>query len=171
MGNYLLGGKRRWLALLMSGMLALASAVAAPGSAADTPIGRIGETLRVEFKTFAADVTVHDVVPAPIPPGFGNPPRPPRQQVYRANVTVHTIKAPNPYMLSVVFSFHGVTPTGDSYEARNNDAPDQLRNALQNAPPGSTVSGGVWWDCYRDLVTNVVLIDRVTGYHLAQWNL
>jgi hypothetical protein len=29
----------------------------------------------------------------------------------------------------------------------------------------------VWWDVYRDLVTNVVLLDKVTGYHLAQWNL
>jgi hypothetical protein len=28
----------------------------------------------------------------------------------------------------------------------------------------------VWWDCYRDLVSNVVLIDKKTGYHLAQWN-
>ena len=39
-----------------------------------------------------------------------------------------------------------------------------------NAPPGSTVSGGVWWDCYRDLVSNVVLLDKITGQHLAQWN-
>jgi hypothetical protein len=28
----------------------------------------------------------------------------------------------------------------------------------------------VWWDCYRDLVSNVVLVDKITGQHLAQWN-
>jgi hypothetical protein len=41
---------------------------------------------------------------------------------------------------------------------------------LTNAPAGSTVSGGVWWDCYRDLISNVVLLDKITGQHLAQWN-
>ncbi len=30
------------------------------------------------------------------------------------------------------------------------------------------VHGGVWWDCYRDLVSNVVLVDKETGIHLAQ---
>jgi hypothetical protein len=29
----------------------------------------------------------------------------------------------------------------------------------------------VYWDCYRDLVTNVVLIDKKTGVRLAQWNM
>jgi len=47
---------------------------------------------------------------------------------------------------------------------------DDLQRALQNAPAGSTVSGAVFWDCYRDLVSNVVLLDKATGYHLAQWN-
>jgi hypothetical protein len=37
-------------------------------------------------------------------------------------------------------------------------------------PAGATATGGVWWDFYRDLVSIVVLIDKVTGLHLGQWN-
>jgi hypothetical protein len=29
----------------------------------------------------------------------------------------------------------------------------------------------VFWDCYRDLVSTVVLINPRTGEHLAQWDL
>jgi hypothetical protein len=36
---------------------------------------------------------------------------------------------------------------------------------------GSIVRGGVYWEAYRDPVSNVVLPDKKTGYHLAQWNL
>jgi len=72
--------------------------------------------------------------------------------------------------LGISFIFKGVTPTGDAYEPRNTDAPDALQYAMQNVPAGATVAGGVWWDCYRDLVSNVVLVDRKTGIHLAQWN-
>ena len=61
------------------------------------------------------------------------------------------------------FVFKGVTPTGDAYEPRNSDAPDALQYAMLNVPAGATVNGGVWWDCYRDLVSNVVLIDKMTG--------
>jgi hypothetical protein len=42
---------------------------------------------------------------------------------------------------------------------------------LVNAPAGSVVRGGVYWDTYRDPVSNVVLLDKTTGVHLAQWNL
>jgi hypothetical protein len=42
---------------------------------------------------------------------------------------------------------------------------------LTNAPNGAIVRGGVYWDAYRDPVSNVVLLDRKTGQHLAQWNL
>lgn len=94
----------------------------------DSPMGRIGQPLRVQFKGLIADVTLLSVEPSPIPPGFGCPPRPPR----------------------------------------NTDAPHALQAALTNAPPGSTVSGGGWWDCYGDLVSNVVLVDKITGEHLAQ---
>ena len=39
------------------------------------------------------------------------------------------------------------------------------------APPGATVNGAVYWQVYRALVTNVVLINPATGQHLAQWNI
>lgn len=42
---------------------------------------------------------------------------------------------------------------------------------LVNAPNGAIVRGRVYWDAYRDPVSNVVLLDKKTGYHLAQWNL
>ena len=84
---------------------------------------------------------------------------------------VHAVKMPVPYAMGLSFVFKGVTPTGDAYEPRNSDAPDALQYAIQNVPAGATVNGGVWWDCYRDLVSNVVLVDKVTGFHLAQWNL
>ena len=72
--------------------------------------------------------------------------------------------------MAITFQFRGVTPTGDAYEPRNSDAPDALQYGMQSAQVGTTFSGGVWWDCYRDLVSNVVLIDKITGQHLAQWN-
>ena len=61
--------------------------------------------------------------------------------------------------------------TGDAYKSRASDAPDALDAALANAPGGSIVRGGVYWEAYRDPVANVVLLDKKTGYHLAQWNL
>ena len=161
----------RWFVLLFAAMTVSGAVLATPATAIDTPIGRLGETLRVEFKGIVADVTVHDVLPSDVPPGFGYPPRAPRYQVYRANVTIHAEKMPVPYAIGLSFVFKGVTPTGDAYEPRNSDAPDALQYAMQNVPAGATVNGGVWWDCYRDLVSNVVLVDKVTGQHLAQWNL
>jgi hypothetical protein len=47
----------------------------------------------------------------------------------------------------------------------------QAHAALANAPTGSIVRGGVHWEAYRDPVSTVVLLDKKTGYHLAQWNL
>ncbi len=80
-------------------------------------------------------------------------------------------QAPAPYALALAFVFSGVTPTGDAYEPRNTDAPDALQYAILNAPAGATVDGAVYWQVYRDLVTNVVLINPKTGEHLAQWNM
>lgn len=162
---------RGCVALLIAVLTAATLWLAGPASAADAPIGPLGDTLRVDYRGIVADVTVTGVEPAPVSPGFGYPPRAPRRQVLRATATVHAIDIPNPYLMSVVFSFRGVTPTGDAYEPRNTDAPDEMRTALQNAPAGATVTGAVFWDCYRDLVSNVVLIDRLSGTHLAQWNL
>lgn len=54
---------------------------------------------------------------------------------------------------------------------RPSDAPDALDAALTNTPAGSIVRGGGYWETCRDPVSNVVLLDKKTGYHLAQWNL
>lgn len=160
-----------YFALLFAALMITSAATAAPAaSAGDAPIGRLGETLRVELMGLVADVTVHDILPSDVPPGFGYPPRAPRYQVYRANVTVHVVETPAPFAAGVAFVFKGVTPTGDAYEPRNSDAPDALQYSILNLPAGATANGGVWWDCYRDLVSNVVLIDKKTGIHLAQWN-
>ena len=161
---------RRCFVLLVAALVAAAGFVAAPASAEPTPIGRLGETLQINFKGLVADITVHSIDPSPIPPGFGYPPRPPRNEVWRAWVTVHTIATPSPFAQAITYSFRGVTPTGDAYEPRNTDAPDALQHALTDAPAGSTVSGAVFWDCYRDLPSNVVLVDKYSGARLAQWN-
>ena len=54
---------------------------------------------------------------------------------------------------------------------RNREQADALDAALGNAPAGSIVRGDVHWEAYRDPVSTVVLLDKKTGYHLAQWNL
>jgi len=162
---------RRWFLGLFAVMIAVAALVAPSASAGDAPIGRLGDTLRVQAGELTADVTVNSVLPSDIPPGWGYPPRWPRSQVYRAQVTVTAVEVPTPYSLSSRLSFRGVTQTGNQYTPRKSDAPDALQYALLNAPQGATVSGGVWWDCYEDLVSNVVLVDAKTGFHLAQWNI
>lgn len=161
---------RRWLVLLTATLATLAGVVASPASAAGIPIGRLGDVLRVEFKGLVADVSVNNIVPTPPPLGFGYPPRAPRYQVFRADVTITPVQLPTPYAMGITFAFRGVTPTGDAYEPRNSDAPDALQNMMASARVGQTMTGGVWWDCYRDLVSNVVLLDKLTGLRLAQWN-
>lgn len=161
---------RRWLVLLTATLATLAGVMAPPASAAGIPIGRLGDVLRVEFKGLVADVSVNNIVPTPPPPGFGYPPRAPRNQVFRADVTITPVQLPTPYAMGITFAFRGVTPTGDAYEPRNSDAPDALQNMMASARVGQTMTGGVWWDCYRDLVSNVVLLDKLTGLRLAQWN-
>lgn len=162
---------RRWFVGLLSAMVYIAALVAPPASAGESPIGRLGDTLRVTDGDLIADVTVLSVLPSDIPPAWGYPPRWPRSEVWRAQIAVTAVDVPTPSSLAKKFAFRGVTQTGDAYVARNTDAPDALQYALLNAPQGSTVAGGVWWDCYRDLVSNVVLIDPKTGVHLAQWNI
>ena len=161
---------RRSLALLIATLAAFGGLLAPPASAATIPIGRLGEPLRVEFKGLAADVTVNNILPSPVPPGFGYPPRAPRYQVFRADITITPVQVPTPYAMAITFQFRGVTPTGDAYEPRNSDSPDALQYGMQTARVGQPFSGGVWWDCYRDLVSNVVLLDKITGTRLAQWN-
>lgn len=165
----------RWFALMVSVLTVAAGLLAAPSAAADaTPIGRIGETLRVDFKGIVADVTVHDVLASEVPPGWGwngSPRWRAQGSPWRAPVTITTIEAPNPYVMALAFTFNGVTPYADAYPPKHTDAPNALEDALRNAPPGATVNGDVYWDVYRALVTNVVLVNTKTGEHLAQWNL
>jgi hypothetical protein len=165
----------RWLMSAVAVMAIVAGFVtASPAAAVGTPIGNLGDTLRVSFKGIVADVTVHDVVPTDPPPGYapnGSPRWVNEGGPWKANVTIHVVSAPNPYAMAVAFAFNGVTPYADAYGPKNTDAPDALQSALLNAPPGATVNGAVYWQVYRALVTNVVLLNPQTGTHLAQWNI
>jgi hypothetical protein len=166
---------RRWFVLLAA-TLAVAAGLTAPAASAEgTPIGNLGDTLRVNFKGIVADVTVHDVLPVdPPPPGYvanGSPRWINQGGPWKAPITIHTIQAPNPYAMALAFTFTGVTPYADAYVSKHTDAPDALESAMTNAPPGSTVNGAVYWQVYRALVTNVVLLNPQTGDHLAQWNI
>ena len=131
-------------------LAAVAGLVAPPASAEGTPIGNLGDTLRVEFKGIVADVTVHDVIPSRPSrraSGWNGSPRGVAQGgPWKAPITIHTIQAPNPYAMALAFTFTGVTPYADAYVSKHTDAPDALENALRNAPPGSTVDGAVYWD-------------------------
>ncbi|BBZ44843.1 hypothetical protein [Mycobacterium parmense] len=169
---------RRWLIVLCTFLVAGAGvAAAAPRAwAGDAPIGHVGDTLRVDTGTYIADVTVSGVGPCDPPPGFGylrsNSYKGfPDSSVERADVTIRAVRVPNPFIMATNFSFDGVTPFADAYTPRPSDAPDALDAALTNAPTGAIVRGGVYWDAYRDPVSTVVLLDKKTGYHLAQWNL
>jgi hypothetical protein len=167
---------RRWITIPIAGLLAFVAVGVAPHATAlgEAPIGNLGDTLRVEFNDIIADVTVHDVLPTDPPPGY-TPTGSPRWRYeggpWRATVTVHAVKVPNPYKMAVAFTFNGVTPYADAYLSKHTDAPDALETALLNAPQGSTVNGAVYWQVYRALVTNVVLLNPQTGTHLAQWNI
>ena len=168
----------RWFALLV-GLLTVVTVglgpATTPASAAgDAPIGNLGDTLRVESEGIVADVTVRDVLPTDPPPGYtpnGSPRWRNEGGPWRAGVTVHAVQAPNPHAMAVAFTFDGVTPYADAYASKHTDAPDALETALQNVPQGATVDGAVYWQVYRAGVTNVILLDRISGRHLAQWNL
>jgi hypothetical protein len=165
---------RRCCVLLVALLMAVACFVAPPASAEGSPIGNLGDTLRVNFKGIVADVTVHDVIPTDAPPGYkatGTPRWINEGGPWKGLVTVHVIEAPTPYAAAKDFAFDGVTPYADAYAPKNTDAPDQLSYALRNAPPGATVDGAVYWQVYRALVTNVVLLNPQSGEHLAQWNI
>jgi len=165
---------RRCFVVLIA-LLAAVAGVVAPPASAEIAIGNLHDTLRVEFKGIVADVTVHDVLPVdPPPPGYvatGSPRWINQGGPWKALVTVHVIAAPTPFAMAKDFAFDGVTPYADAYAPKNTDAPDDLRYALRNAPPGATVNGAVYWQVYRALVTNVVLLDPKSGEHLAQWNI
>lgn len=170
---------RRWFATLIGAVSIAAfgvipAGVLAPTASAEAPIGRLGDTLRVNYGGIIADVTVHDVLPTDPPPGYA-PTGSPRWRneggPWRAGVTVHVVEAPVPYATAVAFRFDGVTPYADAYAPKNNDSPDALQTAMLNAPSGSTVDGAIYWQVYRAGVTNVVLVEPSSGTHLAQWNI
>ena len=167
----------RWLTVMTTFLVTVAIVAVPRAWAGDSPIGHIGDTLRVDTGDYVADVTVTSVVPCDPPPGFGYtrsgvPVKSfPGSTVERADVAIHAVRVPNSFIMGTNFSFDGVTPYADAYQPRANDAPDSLDNVIVNAPQGSIVRGEVYWDAYRDLVTNVVLLDKKTGKHLAQWNL
>jgi len=167
---------RRCLVVLVA-VLAAALIGVPPASAGDAPIGHLGDTLRVDTGKMIADVAVSSVQPVDPPPGFGYnrvgiPVKSfPNSAVMRADVAIHSVRVPNPYQMLTDFTFDGVTPFGDAYKSRNSDAPDAPDAALTNASAGSIVRGGVYWEAYRDPVSTVVLLDKKTGYPLAQWNL
>jgi hypothetical protein len=163
---------RRCLVVLVT--VIAATLVGLPrASAGDAPIGHLGDTLRVDTGKYM----VSSVQPVDPPPGFGYnrvgiPVKSfPNSAVMRADVAIHAIRVPTAYQMLTDFTFDGVTPFGDAYKSRASDAPDALNAALANAPTGSIVRGGVYWEAYRDPVSIVVLLDKKTGYHLAQWNL
>lgn len=168
----------RSLVVLGTVLVTVAAAlVAAPRAVAgDAPIGHLGDTLRVNTGKIIADVTVTSVQPVDTPPGFGYqradvfPKGFPGSTIARADVAIHAIKVPTPFQMATDFAFNGVTPFGDAYKPHATDAPDALDRVLTNAPAGSVVRGGVYWDAYRDPVSNVVLLDK-SGVHLAQWNM
>jgi hypothetical protein len=172
----------RWLIVLSALLVAfggiLSDDTAIPRArAGDAPIGHLGDTLRVDTGTYVADVTVTSVAPCDPPPGFGYtrsgvPIKSfPTSQVNRADVTVRAVRVPNSFIMATTFSFDGVTPFADAYKPRTSDAPDALDNVLVNVPQGAVVRGAVYWDAYRDPVSVVVLLDRKSGEHLAQWTL
>jgi len=63
----------------------------------------------------------------------------------------------------------------DAIKVVHTDALDQLTDAIlaaeHNDIDANIAAGRVFRDCYRDLVSNVVLMNPRTGEHLARWNL
>lgn len=158
---------RRVLAMVF-GMAMTIGLLAAPAAqAVEAPIGKLGQTLRVEYNDFAADVTLNGIQPWFLPPGMD----PSRGIIWRADMTVHVVKSPTPFWLSLQLTYSGVTRYGDAYVSEHSDATDALETVLQNAPEGSTVTGAVYFDVYRDPITNVIVRSARTGIHLAQFNL
>ena len=129
---------RRWFVVLVAVLAAVAGFVAPPASAEGTPIGNLGDTLRVEFKGIVADVTVHDVLPVdPPPPGYvanGSPRWINQGGPWKAPVTIHTIAAPNPYAMALAFTFNGVTPYADAYVSKHTGSPVGLSRPCSSGP-------------------------------------
>ena len=132
---------RRCFVVLVALLAAVASFVAPAASAEGTPIGNLGDTLRVEFKGIVADVTVHDVIAHRSPAGL------PRDGFAAVDQRRRPVEGPGhrPHDPGAqplrdghrAFAFDGVTPYADAYTPKNTDAPD----ALQYAPAERTRRG------------------------------
>ncbi len=161
---------RRFFALLFAALTISGAVLASPASAVDAPIGRLGRDAagRAHGAGRRRDRARHPALRRPsrvrLSAARAALSGVPRQRHRPRRRDARAVRG-RPGVL-----FKGVTPTGDAYEPRNSDAPDALQYAILNLPAGATANGGVWWDCYRDLVSNVVLVDKKTGIHLAQWN-
>src|SRR6201992_4000608 len=123
---------QHWFIVLSTFVVAAASVTAigvtAPRAhAGDAPIGHIGDTLRVDTGTYIADVTVSSVAPCDPPPGFGYtrsgvPVKSfPGSTVDRADVTVRSIRVPNPFIMATYFSFDRGTPFAADDKTRDSD--------------------------------------------------
>jgi hypothetical protein len=163
---------RRRLAVVFGIMTTLAGVLAPTATAVvDAPIGRVGDTLRLQYGGAVVDVTLNGVSPTVLQDGM-DPARFLGGTVWRADMTVHPITVPTPYFIATAFTYSGVAlSSGDAYPSQHSDAPDALETALTNAPQGSTVSGAAFFDVYRSPLSNIVVRSVKTGIHLAQWNL
>lgn len=162
---------RVWFAV-MFGIMTMLAGVLAPSATAvgDAPIGKLGDTLRIDYSGIVADVTLTGVEPTFLQDGMAL--NRTRGIIWRANMTVHAITVPNPFVMALKFTYSGVaSSSGDAYISKHSDAPDGLENVLRNAPQGFTVSGAAFFDVYRGPLSNIVVRNPQTGVHLAQWNL
>ena len=126
-------------------IVVMAFGLAPHATAAETPIGNLGDTLRVQFDDFVADVTVHDVLPAEVPPGWGwngSPRWRAQGSPWRANVTVNVIKAPSPYKLAIATTFRGVTPYADAYTSKHT-SPRITKCCITHVPSLSAGTGKI----------------------------
>ena len=101
-------------------------------------------------------------------------PRAPSYQVRgSAQITVHADRRrPIRTPMAIAFPFNGVTPYGRRLRAKQHRRTRRAAvRAAERAAGGDGQRRRVWWDCYRALVSNVVLLDTLTGQHLAQWNI
>lgn len=160
---------RRWLSVLFGVLVTLAVALAPSASAGDAPIGKLGDTLRVDYDGVVAEFTLNGVSPTFLQPGMAL--NRTRGIIWRADMTVRAVEVPAPFVMAVAFTYDGVTPFGDAYISEDSDAADGLENVLINAPQGSTVNGAAFFDVYRAPMSNVIVRSALSGVHLAQWNL
>ena len=100
--------------------------------------------------------------PSDVPPGFGYPPRAPATRCI-APTSSFTPSSARPVRHGHLVRLQGCHADGRRVRAKEHRCP--RRAAVRDAKRARRRNrrGGVWWDCYRDLVSNVVLVDKKTG--------